>query len=220
MIVCQKMNKKIIIYLLFFLTVSAFGQSVEKLFLELPDNLMPLLSKQNRFEMIEYYKAKQQDSIKNKFGNYTKLELYDSINQHIVISTTKNSQLEIKILNTQDTAKTIAIINTILSPIQHSRISFYNAMWQKLSMDFLMPKAVEWLKKDTLDKEDIDKIWIYKLMDISFVALNFEGDNIIAKNNSIESMSVEEKNQVLPYIVNKDLIFELKNNKWIIKKSL
>ena len=145
------MNKKIILYILFFLSFSAFGQNVEKLFLEIPENLIPLLSKQNRFEMMEYYKANQQDSVKNKFGNYTKLELYDSINQHIVVSTTKNSQLEIKILNSSDSVKTIALINTILSPIQHSRISFYNSMWQKLSIDFLMPKATEWLKNDIFD---------------------------------------------------------------------
>ena len=220
MIVCRKMNKKIILYILFFLSAPAFGQNVEKLFLEIPENLIPLLSKQNRFEMMEYYKANQQDSVKNKFGNYTKLELYDSINQHIVVSTTKNSQLEIKILNRSDSVKTIALINTILAPIQHSRISFYNSMWQKLSIDFLMPKATEWLKKDIFDKEDIDKIWISKLMDNSFVALNFEGENIIAKNYALETMSVEEKKQILPFIEHKVLIFELNDNKWITKKTL
>jgi len=218
MIVCQKMNKTIILYFLFFLTFPAIGQSVEKLFLELPENLIPLLSKQNRFEMIEYYKANQQDSVKNKFGNYAKLELYDSINQHIVVSATKNSLLEIKILNSQDSVKSIAIINTILTPIQHSRISFYNSQWQKLSLDFLIPKADEWLKKDIFDNKEIDKIWISKLMDNSFVALNFEGENIIAKNYSIETMSVEEKKIVLPFIEKKALIYEFQDNKWIIKK--
>jgi len=214
------MNKTIILNFLFFLTFPAFGQSVEKLFLELPENLIPLLSKQNRFEMIEYYKAIQQDSVKNKFGNYAKLELYDSINQHIVVKTTKNSQLEIKILNRSDSIKKLALINTILSPIQHSRISFYNSKWQKISIDFLMPKALEWLKKDIFEKEELDKIWISKLMDNSFVALKFDGDNIIATNYSIETMSVEEKKQVLPFMENKDIIFELKDNKWIIKKSI
>ena len=147
-----KKNKGFILSILLISCTIVSGQKFDNILLNIPEQYIPLLSKQNRFELIEYYKANQKDSVKNKFGKFATLELYDSTNQHIILKPSKISRVEIKKLNTTDLSPIFAIINTILLPVPHSSINFYNMQWQKIIVDFTLPKATDWLKKELVMK--------------------------------------------------------------------
>jgi hypothetical protein len=62
-----------ILLLVFLCTISfsANAQKVGELFLSMPDKILPTLSKQQRFEMLEYSKLNRRDSVKNKFNVYS-----------------------------------------------------------------------------------------------------------------------------------------------------
>jgi len=75
----------------------------------------------------------------------------------LIVKTTPISYVELKLLAIKDTDYVIGIIRTIKSPVSLSDIEFYDENWQTVPLHFQMPKATDWLKHDSLNRENIDK---------------------------------------------------------------
>ena len=80
------------------LSLGAFSQSIEKCFINMPENLNPILSKKSKMELLEYHKAGQSESIQNRFGNQVYLQVFDTLNNRIVVKNTESSTFEIKLM--------------------------------------------------------------------------------------------------------------------------
>jgi len=90
----------------------------------------------------------------------------------LIVKTTPISYVELKLLAIKDTDYVIGIIRTIKSPVSLSDIEFYDENWQTVPLHFQMPKATDWLKHDSLNRENIDKM-VSQLLESSFISLNF-----------------------------------------------
>ncbi len=208
-------NKTVLFFTLFF---SAFtisnAQLIDKVFVKtMPDIVFPSMEKNIRFELLEYYKAGQKDTIKNVFQNGVFILDYDSINHYLSIKTTKNSQFEIKLFPTKEkmdsTSYIIGVINTVCAPACSSYIRFYDYKWNKMEVDFSKPTALDWLNNKDADTYGVKIAEIFKS---SFLALSFDKwhNNIILKNNSADLLSVEDKLLIKSYLVNEDKTYKIK----------
>ncbi len=216
----QTINKHLVIAVISIISGTISAQNIGTAFLNMPENYIPTLTKQQRFELFEYSKVNRNDSVKNRFGNFSAVQTYDSINQHLIVKTTPISSVELKLLAIKDSDYGIGVIRTVKSPVSLSDVKFYDKNWQTVSLHFQMPKATDWLKLDSLNREDIDKKWVYQLLESSFISLNFSktGSAIEAKNNSLDFLSIEDKKIISPLVDDKKLIFELQNNEWKISE--
>lgn len=201
---------------LLFFTPIGFTKTIEDIYINMPDSLNPTLSKQNRLELLEYYKAGQKDSIRNRFGNKAIVINLDSINNLLTIKNTPVSTFQLKIF-VVNTKPTIGIISTVCSSICQSYVQFYDTSWHVMPLKFEMPKAEEWLKMDSLVGAKTDQQWIINKMKISFISLEFAVDKlaIVAKNNSMQFISEEEKKWVEPFVNTEPLTYILTDYKWI-----
>jgi len=95
----------------------SYSQTIENLYVNMPDFLNPTLSKQNRFELLEYHKAHLSDSTTNRFENQTSLVLMDTVNEHIVVKNTAVSSFDMKLLTLEDSTLVIGIIRTVCAPV-------------------------------------------------------------------------------------------------------
>ena len=192
------------------------AQNIEKYYVNMPDALNPTLSKQNRLELLEYHKAKQGDSIANRFGNKAYLISFDTINQRIVIKNTVSSTFEMKVMRI-DTTQTIAIIRTVCAPICQSTVEFYDTAWTPVLLQFTMPKAIDWLNQKGFDGQNVDRQWVENVLESSFITLSFDPikPEIIAKNNSLEFINEIDKKLIAALLFDKTLMFRLEGRKWI-----
>jgi hypothetical protein len=211
----QSKNNRLIIILIF-LCQGLFSQTIEKLYINMPDNLNPILSRQNRLELIEYYKSHQSDSITNRFQNQAHLILLDVLNQQIVVKNTISSTFDMKVLTLADSTLAIGIIRTVCAPVCQSSIEFYDTVWNRIQLKFTMPKAFEWINEKSIPVEKLDVKWVRNIMNISFVSLKFSSDNQIIKatNNTLEFLSEADRKTILPYILINPIIFRLKGRQW------
>lgn len=214
-------NKHLVVAIISIISGTISAQNIGTAFLNMPENYIPTLTKQQRIELLEYSKVNRNDSVKNRFGNFSSVQTYDSINHHLIVKTTPISYVELKLLAIKDTDYVIGVIRTIKSPVSLSDIKFYDRNWQTVSLHFQMPKATDWLKPDSLNRENIDKKWVSQLLESSFISLNFSktGSAIEAKNNSLDFLSIEDKEIISPLVDDKKLIFELQNNEWKISEQ-
>ena len=211
-----KRNNGLLVSFLF-LCGSVLSQSIEDLYVKMPDILNPTLSSQNRLELLEYHKAHQSDSTLNRFGNQVYLVLMDTLNEHIVVKNTATSTFDMKLNYTTDSVPYIGIIRTVCAPVCHSIVEFYDTAWNAIPLQFSMPKAIEWLDGKRINPDIIDSGWLKKTLDISFIGRSFGSDNniITAKNNSLDFLSAVDRKIIRPFITDKIFSYKLKNRMWV-----
>jgi hypothetical protein len=212
----KKLNKCLVLCGVVLCSQFIAAQNVEKLYVDMPDALNPTLSKQNRLELIEYYKSGHGDSISNRFGKSAHLLTLDSLNSFVQVKNTSSSSFAMKVLRLDDNKPVLGVIRTVCAPVCQSVIEFYDTAWKPIPLQFTMPGAIEWVNKTKVDSADLDMRWVESVLQNSFVSLSFDSVTgaIIAKNNSVDFMSDEDRKLIAPLLEDKPIRFEFRNNTW------
>jgi len=214
------LTKTLLFVFLCAISFSANAQKVGELFLSMPDKIIPTLSKQQRFEMLEYSKLNRRDSVKNKFNEYVSIQHYDSINQLITFNTTTNNLTEIKVFEMEDATPVVAIINTVLQPVRLSTIQFYHLNWQPLTLFSDIPTAKQWLISENTENADIDLDWLNKHLENSYLSFTFSKEKpaIEVENHLVDFLSIEDKKIIADLLSNKPLIYKLSHKQFVISE--
>lgn len=213
------LQKKIKILISGFLLITGsllYAQSVGDTFLKMPDKLIPILSAQQRFELLEYAKANRKDSVKNNFGTYSRIVLCDTVNRHIVVKPTAISLIELKSFDIPENESITGVIRTVNSPVPVSVISFYDKNWAVSDLKFEYPPVNIWLNNDKLNAEKADSENIRKLLNNDFVSLSFDNDGaIVAQNNILSCLSLEDRKLIEPYIYKNTVKYIVRTKQWV-----
>ena len=215
----QLLNKKLILILILMAGVGLYAQNIEKVYIHMPDRLNPTTTAKIRMEMLEYHKAGQGDTIQNRFSGKASLQVFDTLNNRIVVKNTATSTFEMKLL-TVDGIPSIGVIRSVCSPICQSVIEFCDTAWNKIPVQFIMPKAIDWLDKNKLDSVvGLDKHWVQKVLENNFISLSFDAAtaSIVATNNSVDFLSDADRKVIQPLLRDKPIFFRLEGKRWVKK---
>jgi Protein of unknown function (DUF3256) len=217
----QKANSVIFTVCLLLVSLTSSGKSFEQLYIGMPDGLDPTLNKQKRLELLEYYKAHQNDSIKNLFNNKVILTKFDTAEQHLIVKNTSCSTFEMKLIQRPDSVPIVGIIHTVCGPICQSRVEFYDTAWHKLPILFKMPKTMDWVNETVLAQANLDRLWMENLFEDSYISLSFDGkaQTIFAKCNSLEYLAEENKKALSFLLINRPLVYKLIGWKWLLSQE-
>jgi len=203
--------------ILVFCNIGLAAQKVDKFYVNMPDDLHPTLSKQNRLELIEYHKAGKGDSIANRFENMAYLVSIDTVSNHLIVKNTASTTFEMKTITLNNNVPAIGIIRTVCGSICQSSVEFYDTAWHLLPIQFTMPKAIKWVNEEIYSTSTLDKVWINNILQTSFISLNFDKTKpiIVAKNNSLDFLCETDRDIISPLINNKLLTFKLVGLNWV-----
>jgi len=208
----KKINKTIFIFLVLNIH-PVCAQHIGELFLKMPDELLPILTQQQRFELLEYAKINRKDSVKNAFNGYATVTSYDSLKQYIAVKTTRVSIAEFRVFTDDNQNHIIGVIQTVLQPIPSSTIALYNTNWQPISRRITIPKATDWLSTSALSADLLSTM--QKILTNSFISLTFSGNaHITATNHSLSFLSREDKQTVEPFVVTNNRQYNFAENIW------
>jgi hypothetical protein len=215
----QIINSLIFTFCLLLANLSLVAQGFERLYVNMPDELNPILSRQNRLELLEYYKAHQVDSIKNRFKNKVVLVKFDSVQQHLIVKNTSCTTFEMKIIQRPDSTTIIGIIRTVCGPVCQSRIEFYDKAWRQIALQFKMPKLMDLANDSILNQANLDRRWVENLLQNNYFTLSFEGKTqcIIAKCNSLDFFGEADKKTLSKLGLDQLQVFQLVDSKWVRK---
>lgn len=122
--------KKILIFSLCLLSVvGMYAVTAKDAFVSAPRTVLPLLDKNTRLDMLDYYQAGLKNSTKNALEGASRITELDP--ERIVLQMTDASTVEIDLLPAN--GKNIyAVISTVRTPAPNSTIAFYDEGWQLL----------------------------------------------------------------------------------------
>lgn len=193
------------------------SQSIENIYINMPDALNPIVGKAQRHELLEYFKVNQSDSVTNRFGRQTRIVKLDTINENIIVNNSASSEFQLMKLYNKDSTVFVGLINTVCAPVCQSNIQFYDTAWNKLPTKFQMPKSIDWLNSDSLSISVLDPIWVRNVLENSFVKLKFDSTLklIIAENFIIGFLSDEDSQKIQQVLDPVEFKYFYRNKVWI-----
>lgn len=178
--------------------ISATAQSpAADAFVSAPVAVFPLLDKNTRLDMIDYFNSGSSTPSTNSLRGQSHITSLSPMD--LRISMTESTSYQIAILPTSDDSITV-LIETIAMPARDSRISFYDSNWNQLTgKQFIAPALRDWLTD--AGKKDIETVE----MIVPFLIVGYEYDaekkTLLLTNNINDFVSKEFIEQIDSYFL-------------------
>ena len=144
----MKQTLIIICFLTCWLCVSA--QSLREVWIEMPDSILPYLSKSQRTELADYVEMKAEPVVLNVFGDSVRIERMT--NNYLLVKASEVTILEIKLLDNN----TLALVQTWKAPAAESKLSLFNLQWQP--KEAVVEYNENIVKPDTMTDEEFNDL--------------------------------------------------------------
>ena len=212
----MKPTKFFLIALCLMFNLPGRAQTIDSYFVDMPAIILPGLSSSMRLELTEYYKSERRDSIRNQFGYNVHLLALDTVSGYISLQTASNARFEMKTLLRNDTSVVLAVIRTVCGPVCSSYIHFYDKGWNKVQLDFPKLSNLDWLKNP---EEMVNGEKVKNMFNANFLEyiINTKDNSIHVKNNSVETLGMDEQAIVKPFLDDKVITVRWNNDKFSIK---
>lgn len=190
--------KKLLLLIMFLSTgmVSAvLAQNMRTLFLEAPDAVFPLLSKNCRADLVDFIEAGMKARVTNRLDGVSVLEELDD--DYLRLAMTGSSSMQLKLLPF-DGDTVICMVRSVKAEAVGSRVCFYDKEWSLLDGNgwFVLPLLKDFFVSAAAADEYGD------MCDIYLVALTLSPvDNTLVAEYTMPSyMSVEDAEKVKPLL--------------------
>lgn len=177
---------------------AAYARNMRDLIKEMPDSVMPLLTLNNRLDMIDYLDSGMKAEISNKFGGKSEMTVIKDDYVNIKMSDRSNVALKLLPFGSDSI---ICMIHTTQSIADDSRMRFFSTQWKQLPEEsfFSQPVVDDFvLRPDTLT--DVEFRNLRNKIDATFVKIDFVDDltDIVLTFTTPQYMSEDDRKAVAP----------------------
>ncbi len=188
----------IILYTL--IPLHAHALSAIGVFTSAPANIFPLLDRNARLDMYDYFKGGFDTPTANTLKGESRITALTPMS--VKINMTPSSECEIVLLPTTPGDTILAVINTILTPVPDSHITFYDRDWNELPAKKIIsqPALKDWLNQS--GKKNIATVTSM----IPFILTSYSYDpdkqTLTMTDNTGKFLSEDVYTLVKPYLLN------------------
>jgi hypothetical protein len=132
--------KRLIFNLLFIgWTGCSIAQSMEQLFITMPEGIVVQLDEAWRKDLVDLYKSGKPATLENTMqGKSALLKLTDN---YLLLQSTERNTVEMKLLPLVNNTYIICMVTTVYAPVADSRVDFYTTDWAILPASELYTPA-------------------------------------------------------------------------------
>ena len=133
------------------------AQVVRKAFVNMPDSILPILTKVNRADCIDFLDSDMRALVKNRFDQQS--EMTSLTEDYIAMQLSPQSRFEMKMLPITDSTHVICTIRTVCSKACDSQLQFFTQDWAPLdSKNFItLPSSTDFVP-ETLPSQVADTL--------------------------------------------------------------
>lgn len=208
---CTKMKQLILIVGLLCAVLPSGGRTMKDLFKEMPDSIVPLLTREDRLDCIDFLESGMKANVKNRFGELSSLQALTAT--YAAIDLTASSRMEMRMMpDGRDTL--VCVVHTWLTPIPMSDIAFYSSAWQPLDAKKYLkwPQIRDFIRKDA-DYKAADDILQRTGVALLSASLSAEDDRLTF-SLQMDGNNPELKRDLMPY-VNEKLSYRWQNGHFV-----
>ena len=134
----------------------ARAEDIRSLFINMPDSIMPLLTKSERMDFIDYMDSGMKARAQNKLGGESFMTgLSDN---SLTVTTSQSGKLDMVLCTRRNGKNLICIIKTVTARYEDSRLSFFDEDWTPVDSKELieLPQFDDYLTKQALKSDSLD----------------------------------------------------------------
>ena len=180
------------------LSYSTARTTMRQWLVAMPDSVMPLLTKNNRLDFIDFYDAKMEAVATNRMEGKSRMDVLTD--DFIRINYTKTTDVEMKLLPLNDTTDILCMVTTVKASVNDSRIAFFDAQWQPLDATTYInePRMEDF--RSTMQGDSA--AWAWSKLDIFFRTyhLSAEETGLKCVLTTTDYLSEEDRAEVAPYL--------------------
>ncbi len=196
-----------------FFALTASAADINDLFVNAPQHIFPLLDTNARMDMLDLYAYKMEANVENRYEGRSMLKYRND--SSLMVLLTDASTWELHLFPRQDDTLLVCI-HTIATPMERSRIAFYDKNWA--------------LQDIVLETPDFDDFWQFpdsvsfaereatrSLLTPAWQKIAFSPENEkITYSLSLEGLSSDNRKKVESYVKSLGLLW---NGKEFIRKE-
>lgn len=178
----------------------------------MPDSVMPLLTKNNRLDFIDFYDARMEAVVTNRLEGKSRMDMLTDDFVHMEY--TKSADVAMKLFPVNDSTDILCMVTTAKAAVHDSRIAFYDAQWQPLEVTNYICEPEMRDFRSTVQGDSAQ--WAWSKMDIFFrtYRLSAESKRIECVLTIMDYLSEEDREEVVPYVRQEPLIYQWVNNRF------
>lgn len=205
----------LLLLFIFTLTVNLVqAQEAKKLFVNMPDSLLPLLTPVNRADFIDFLESNMKAEVKNKFGNNS--EMTDLTRDYIKVGMSSTSQWQMKVLAANDSIHIIGTISTACAPVCDSNIQFFTTEWKELPVSsyIQLPVLEDFFSTpDSAQMQTFNNASLKADMLLMKAEFNKENSQLLFTFNTPEYLD-EESQKELEAFTRKTIAYDWRNGRF------
>lgn len=211
------MKRIIFVLIMSMALVSAKSADIRTLFVEMPDSIMPLLTKNNKLDCLDYLDIDMPSNVTNRFGGNSQLKFVKE--DMLSVQMTSVSDVDLKLLYDKDSTLTIVLVETMCGGYCDSKISFYNEKWEKLNCEDIieLPVVEDFVNRKLLKQEEYAKLLAELLYRMFTIDLN-PGSDILKVRFSASAAIVDEEKREQLFVVD-EICYRWNGKKFIRLKN-
>lgn len=210
--------KKILSLLLILAFVqNNYAQSMRQIMVSMPDSIMPLLTKVNREDCMDYLDSKMKAEVTNRIGS--KSEMTKITDDYAQFKLSKSSERTFKLLPTADNDTIICMITTCCGPVCDSKLDFFDNKWNRYKKRIIeLPTLKDFISKpDSINEDKFNNL--LNKADILLMKADFKdnSNDLTLTLTTDEYLNEDDRESLKPFF-KKEITLEW-NGKKFEKKS-
>lgn len=192
------MTKNITTIAFILITFSMHAQTMKEIFTNLPDSILPTLTKNNRLDCIDFIENKMTTEVNNSLNGKSCLTALTENLAKIKISELAELQIcKIPI----DNNYIICLIHSCKADAWDSSIKFYKPNWTPInaSQFITLPTTKDFIPQPA-DKNEVAYQNILNKANYPFIRINFDGIDLTFTYTSSNNNDEDFKSEVLPFV--------------------
>lgn len=184
------------------------AQDIRTLFVEAPDSVLPLLSRNARADCLDFADAGMDYPVTNMLNG--KSVIKELADDYLLLQSSGSSTIEIRLLPCNGEF-VICVVNTVFAEVADSRIAFFDNRWNRLPVDvfFTPPSISDFLTSD--NDEVLDKCDMY-LVSLKMVP----AENIMVADYTMPGyMNSDDAIAVRPFL--KKINYRWNSNRFVME---
>ena len=190
-------------------TVAVARTPIRQWFTAMPDSVMPLLTKNNRLDFIDFVDCGMTAIVTNRLDGKSRMDTLTD--DYLLVSYTSSCEVAMKLLPVNDSTDVLCMVTTALATVPDSHIAFYDAHWQPLPTR----KYIEEPKLDDFAPSCADDsariAWSKVTLSSRTYHLSEEDNRLVCRLSALRHLNKTDHEALTPYLQSDTLVLRWHN---------
>lgn len=189
------MKKHFIVAVVLLLSLPACARNMHDLLREMPDSLLPSLTKNNRLDLVDFAESKMTAEVTNIFGEKVRLDTLTTDFLHLTLSDVSSVELKMKSADTSLPDSADAVVCMVETVSGESCVRLFTSKWTLLKQIELPVPPLHFA--DSLSLEERSNIAVIYESALLKASLSPD-DNTLTVTPSVPLLTEEEQHRLSP----------------------